>query len=351
MKKIFLHDKTIVGIDISPTYIKLMSVDMRKWLVTSYGSINVDPQKLQESLGGDATYLTEMIKQLMSKNLIGRLPSDYAMVSIPTNRTYSRSISIPIETAKKMDAAVQLEAEQYIPVPLSELNLSYEVIEKTAKHVDVLMSAAPKKIVDNVASACEAAGLTVLGVEPSISSVSRLINLTEEGHLPTIIVDIGAAITDVAILHKKIRATGGVQVGGNTFTFDISKKLATSLENAHQLKVLNGLNVSPKQAKIRAALKPSLDQIVAEIRKIIRYYNERIEGSQKIEQVILVGGGSNIPGLSDYFTNELTLAVRVASPWQVLDFGKLPQPSKQFKSRYITVAGTSAASKQEVWND
>lgn len=349
MKKTFLHDKTIVGIDISPTYIKLMSIDMKKWLVTSYGSINVDPQKLQESLSGDVNYLTDTIKQLLKKNLIGKLPSDYAMVSIPTNRTYSRSISLPKEAAKKMDAAVQLEAEQYIPVPLSELNLSFEVIERSGENVDILMSAAPKKIINNVVSACEAAGLTVLGVEPSISSVSRLINLTEQGDLPTIIVDIGAAITDVAILHKKIRATGGVQVGGNTFTFDISKKLDTSLENAHQLKVLNGLNVSPKQAKIRAALKPSLDQIVTEIKKIIRYYNERIEGSQKIEQVILVGGGSNIPGINDYFTNELTLAVRVASPWQVLDFGKLPQPSKQFKSRYITVAGTAATSKQEIW--
>lgn len=348
MKKLFLHSKPLIGIDISPTYIKIMSINPKKWLVTSYGSINVDPQKLQESLSGDANYLTEIIKQLIKKNLIGKLSSDHVVVSIPTNRTYSRSISLPTEAAKKMDAAVQLEAEQYIPVPLSELNLSYDVIEKSTEHVDVLMSAAPKKIVDNVITACEASGLTVMGVEPSISSVSRLMNLTEDGHLPTIVVDIGAAITDVAILHKKIRATGGVQVGGNTFTFDISKKLGTSLENAHQLKVLNGLNVSPKQAKIRAALKPSLDQIVAEIKKIIRYYNERIEGSQKIEQVILVGGGSNIPGLGDYFTNELTLAVRVASPWQVLDFGKLPQPSKQFKSRYITVAGVASTSVSEV---
>lgn len=347
MKKLFLHSKPLIGIDISPTYIKIMSINPKKWLVTSYGSINVDPQKLQESLSGDGSYLSEIIKQLIKKNLIGHLVSDHVVVSIPTNRTYSRSISLPVEAIKKMDAAVQLEAEQYIPVPLSELNLSYDIIEKNGKNVDILMSAAPKKIVNNVVTACESAGLTVISVEPSISSVARLINLTENGQLPTIVVDIGAAITDVAILHKKIRATGGVQVGGNTFTFDISKKLGTSLENAHQLKVLNGLNVSPKQAKIRAALKPSLDQIVTEIKKIIRYYNERIEGSQKIEQVILVGGGSNIPGIGDYFTNELTLPVRVASPWQALDFGKLPQPSKQFKSRYITVAGVASTTLSE----
>lgn len=347
MKKIFLHSKPLVGIDISPTYIKIMSINPKKWLVTSYGSINVDPQKLQESLTGDVSYLSQMIAQVIKNNLIGHLPSDHVVVSIPANRTYSRSISLPTEAAKKMDAAVQLEAEQYIPVPLNQLNLSYEVIEKNGKNIDILMSAAPKKIVDNVVAACESAGLTVVAVEPSISSVARLVNLTENGQLPTIIVDISAATTDVAVLHKQIRATGGAQVGGNTFTFDISKKLATSLENAHQLKVLSGLNVSPKQAKIRAALKPSLDQIIDEIKKIIRYYNERIENSQKIEQVILVGGGSNIPGLGDYFTNELTLPVRVGSPWQVLNFGKLPQPSRQFKSRYITVAGVAATPRSE----
>ena len=67
MKKIFLHNKPLIGIDISPTYVKLMSINPKKWQVTSYGSINVDPQKLQASLTGDANYLTDIIKQLLSK--------------------------------------------------------------------------------------------------------------------------------------------------------------------------------------------------------------------------------------------------------------------------------------------
>lgn len=347
--KLFLHDKPVVGIDISPTYIKLMGVDTKKWLVTTYGSISVDPAKLQESLNGSSDYLTVQLKELVSKNIVGKFSTRYAVVSIPTNRTYSRSINIPVSTTKKMDGAIQLEAEQYIPVPLSELNVSYEIITKDKETADVLMSAAPKKVVDSVVTACNNAGFTTLMVEPSINSVARLITLTEEGHLPTVIVDIGAANTDIAVLDKKIRATGGTQVGGNTFTVDISKKLNTSLESAHQLKVLNGLNVSPKQVKIKSALKPSLDQIVLEIKKIIRYYNERIASEQKIEQVIIVGGGSNIPGLGDYFTDQLTMPVRIASPWQVLNFGKLAQPSKQFKSRYITVAGLASTTPKDIW--
>jgi type IV pilus assembly protein PilM len=122
-----------------------------------------------------------------------------------------------------------------------------------------------------------------------------------------------------------------------------------ALENAHQLKVLNGLNAGPRQTKITAALQPSLQRILSEVRKVIRYYNERLNDDRKIEQVLIVGGGSNVPGIGDYFTNELIMPARVASPWQKLDFGNLPQPSKQFRPRYIAVAGLASVKREEVW--
>ena len=81
----------------------------------------------------------------------------------------------------------------------------------------------------------------------------------------------------------------------------------------------------------------------------MRYYSERVEDARKIEQVIIVGGGSNIPGIGDYFTDSIVIAARLASPWQVLNFGKLPQPARQFKARYITVAGLACVKPKEIW--
>jgi type IV pilus assembly protein PilM len=186
-------------------------------------------------------------------------------------------------------------------------------------------------------------------IEPGISAVARVLEATEEGHLPTVIVVIGPATTDIAILDGSIRITGGLGIGGNTFTLDIAKKLNVALENAHQLKVLNGLSAGPRQAKITAALTPSLQRIITETRKVIRYYNERLDDERKLEQVIIVGGGSNVPGIGDFFTNELVMPARVASPWQQLDFGKLPQPAKQFRPRYITVAGLASVAPGRIW--
>lgn len=347
-RTLLLQKRPIMGIDISYTYIKVMSIDPAKWRVTSYGSVNADPVKLRQSLTGTSTYLSDLIQDMLKKNIVGDLPSDQVVVSIPTNVTYSRSVTLPKAGIKKLDDAIALEASQYIPVALSELNLSYEILSETEENIDILMSAAPKRIVDTVVDACNSAGLTVLAVQPSINSVARLITLTEQGHLPTVIVDIGAADTDLAILNERIRANASIQVGGNTLTYAISEKLGVSLESAHQMKVLHGLSHGSKQEKIKEALEEPLSQIMAEIHKIIRYYNERLDSSQKIEQVIIVGSGSDIPGLGEYFTNELVMPARTASPWLALNFGDLPQPAKQFRPRYISVAGLATIQAEDV---
>jgi type IV pilus assembly protein PilM len=81
----------------------------------------------------------------------------------------------------------------------------------------------------------------------------------------------------------------------------------------------------------------------------MRYYNERISDDKehRIEQLLVVGSGSNVPGIGEYFTNQLVMPARVASPWQQLNFGKLPEPAKQFRPRYLTVAGLASVSPEE----
>ncbi|MFI5212419.1 MAG: pilus assembly protein PilM [Candidatus Saccharimonadales bacterium] len=350
MAKLFYHDKPIIGLDISQTGIKVMAVDPKKWLVLGYGSIDLDPAMVQKSLDSNDTYLTDNIQLLLSEKLIGQLPSDHVILGVPTSRTFSRTFTMPTKAEKSLSDAVEVEVDQYIPIPMGALYVDSEVIERTKEQLTVIMSAVPKVLVDNCLQAVRGAGLHPIMIEPSINAVARVLEATEEGHLTTLIIDIGPASTDIAVLAgDAIRISGGLGIGGNTFTLDIAKKMNIALENAHQLKVLNGLNAGPRQAKITGALQPSLQRILTEVRKVIRYYNERLNDDRKIEQVVVVGGGSNVPGIGDYFTNELVMAARVASPWQKLDFGKLPQPNKQFRPRYITVAGLASVSPKDIW--
>ncbi len=351
MSKLFYKHKSLIGLDISQTGVKVMAIDPKRWLVLGYGSLDLDPVKVQASLD-DAknTYLRDNIKTLLEKNIVGKLESDHVIIGLPTGKTFSRTFSLPASQERHIASAVEIEVDQYIPIPIGSLYLDFDIIERSKESLTVIMSAVPRPLVDTCIDAVRQAGLTPLLAEPSINAIGRVLEATEEGHLSTLIVDIGAASTDVAVLDGGvIRVTGSVGVGGNTFTLDIAKKLGVALENAHQYKVLNGLAPGPRQAKITTALTPSLTRIAGEVRKVIRYYNERLATDRKIEQLLVVGGGANVPGIGEFFTNELVMPARVAIPWQKLDFGELNEPNKQFRPRYIAVAGLASTAPEEVW--
>lgn len=350
MNKLFYKDKPIIGLDISSTDMKVMSIDLGRRLVTGYGVIDLDPLQVRKAFDEGSNYIINSLKTLLEQKLVGTLASEHVVLGIPTSRTFSRTFTVPASTEPTLKDAVALEVGQYIPIPISLLYVDYEIIERSNGTLTVIMSAVPRKLVDNMLAACEAVGLSVAMIEPSINAVARVLKATEEAYLPTVIVDIGATNTDIAVLDDSVRITGSLATGGNTFTLNIAKKMGVTLENAHQLKVLNGLAPGPKQAKLSSALKPSLHSILTETRKVIRYYNERLSNNNgRLEQILVVGSGSNVPGIGDFFTNELVMPSRVASPWQALDFGELPQPAKQFRSRYISVAGLANVKKGEMW--
>lgn len=351
MSKLFYEDKPIIGLDISNTGIKIMSTDPKKWQVHGYGSIDLEPLKVKNAMeNANNTYITDNLALLMKEKVIGETNGKRVAIALPTARSYTRTFTLPTSTEKALHDAVILEADQYIPIPSDNLYIDYQIIERNKKELVVLMSAVSKVIIDNIVKSVSDAGLEPVFIEPSICSVGRVLTATERGDLPTVIVDIGPASTDIAILDRgTIRVTGGLAVGGNTFTLDIAKKLNVELENAHQLKVLNGLSAGPRQQKLTAALEPSLERILGEVKKVMRYYSERITTDRKLEQLLVVGSGSNLPGIGEYFTNALVMPARVASPWQKLDFAKLQEPPKQFRPRYITVAGVASILPGSMW--
>ena len=326
-----------------------MSVDTAKMLVHGYGSVELDPAKMADDLSQSAEYLQSRLYELLNDNIVGKLTSNRAILGIPTARTFSRTFSLPADKKANLKDAVNLEVEQYIPMPLDALYVDHQIIKQTKEELTVLMCATPKRTVDPLLTIAQQCGMEVAMIEPNMNAVARLLEHTEEGNLPTVIVDIGPATADIAILDSAIRVTGGLNIGGNTFTHDIAKKMNIPLETAHQLKVLNGLSAGPRQAKITASLRPSLLRIAGEIKKVIRYYTDRFPNEEKIEQVIIVGSGSNVPGLGEFFTNELVMAARVAIPWQTVNFGSLTPPSKQLRPRFMTAAGLALVPPEEIW--
>lgn len=349
MTELFYKSKPMIGLDISRTDIRVMSVDKTKMLVHGYGSIDLDPTKYTDDAKQSRDYLLDRLEVLFRDNITGRLDSKRAVLGIPASKTFTRTFSLPADKESSIRDAINLETEQYIPMPLESLYLDHEIIKRTKKDLTVLTCAAPRPFIDTLIEIVSEAGIDVAMIEPSISSVARLLVTTSESSgLASIIVDIGPVSSDIAIFDSDIRVATSLPVGSNTLTLDIAKHMNIPLETAHQLKVLSGLSMGPRQAKITASLRPSLMNLVKETSKVIRFYTDRFPNENKLEQLLIVGSGSNIPGLGDFFTDELVMPARLASPWQELRFDKIEPPSKALRPRFMAAAGLALIQPEEL---
>ncbi|GAC1391193.1 MAG: type IV pilus assembly protein PilM [Candidatus Saccharimonadales bacterium] len=350
-KTLFYKDKPVFGLDVGFSSLKVMQIEGvgKKHVVTGYGVTAFDSKALESGVIVDPELIAKATFELFDKGLIGDITTRQVSVAIPAARTFTRTMMLPKLAAKDLSDAVRLEAEQYIPVPIDDLYMDYSIISQTEKGTELLAVAVPKKIVQSYISLTKILGLEVIAIESTISAAGRLFFQAEQSDIPTILIDFGSISSDITIYDQTLIVTGTVPGGGDSFTNLIADALNVTKQEAHIIKTKYGLGVSKKQKEITAALLPILSQLVKEIRRMIRYYEERTGTEKKIGQLVTMGGGANMPGLSEFLTSTLRLPVRMCDPWQHLEFRGLQPPNSVEKSMYVTVAGSALTLPKEIF--
>jgi type IV pilus assembly protein PilM len=347
----FYHDKPVVGLDIGHSNIKVMQTETtkRKRRVVGYGIAPFDSTAVKDGVIINYEVIAKSLFDLFKKNLVGDITTRRVALAIPAGRAFNRTVTLPPMGKQDLKAAVTLEAEQYIPVPLNELYFDYSVISQSEKETELLIVAVPKKIVDSYMSLAKVLDLEVVAIETTIGSSGRLFVQAEKSNVPTVLIDLGSLSSDLTIYDKELVVTGTVPGGGDSFTSAIAQKLKVTPQEAHIIKSKYGLGLSKKQKEITECLTPTLDQLIKEIRRMVRYYQERSTSDGKIYQIVTMGGGANMPGLSEHLTNALRIPVRMCDPWQQLDFDGLQLPNSTEKSMYVTVAGLALMNPKEIF--
>lgn len=349
----FYHDEPLFGLDIGHASLKVLQMESaagKAGSVTGYGLSGFDAGAIQNGVITDPEAIAKAMHELFEQKLVGKITSQRVACSLPTAHTFSRPMTIPSTNHKEIIEAINLEAEQYIPIPLDNLYLDYEMISQDQQNTEVLMVAASKNIVDSYFKVLDMLNLQPVAFEPSINAASRLLQM--QGVLksePTIIIDIGSVTTDIAVFDKTLLVASTVNSGSDNITQLISQGLHLTPKQANDIKNEFGIAFSDRQQRIIDATKPMLDNLVHELQKSIRYYAERAAKSgSKITQMVIVGGGSVMPGLTQYLAKEVRLTVQPAEPWQNISFGDLPVPGEVERAVYITAAGEAILSPQEV---
>ena len=350
-KSVFYQDKPVFGLDVGFSSLKVMQTfaQNKHQFVSGYGVTSFDPKAIKDGIIVEPEIIAKVAQELFDKQLVGDITSRRVVVAVPTARTFTRTITLPKLDRKDLADAIRLETEQYVPVAIEELYVDYTIINKTEKEQEILVVAVPNKIVDSYVELTKLMGLEIVAVESTISSASRLFVQAEQSDIPTVLIDYGSLSSDITIYDKSLIVTGTVPGGGDSFTTAIAAKLGMTRAEAHVVKTKYGLGLSKKQKEITECLTPILDQMLKEIRRMIRYYEERSNAQRKIGQVVTMGGGANMPGLSEHMTNSLRLQVRMCDPWQNMNFHGLQPPNTIEKSMYVTVAGLSLINPKEIF--
>ena len=119
-------------------------------------------------------------------------------VALPEDKAFTRIIEMPPLKDEELASAINWEAEQHIPLPLSEVILDYQVVSRPekgkGKKMDVLLVAVPKQMVDKYLRVLEKAGLRPVSLETEIIAIAR--SVAPPDSAPTLVVELGARATD-----------------------------------------------------------------------------------------------------------------------------------------------------------
>src|SRR4051812_34654367 len=140
---LFYRERPLFGFDIGHTSIKIVQLDRsgKKIKLSGFGMALFNPDSIKQGEIVNFNDIAEAAHSLMEKHLNGRISSGRIAASLPVLHAFTRIINLPDMPEKDILEAIELEAEQYIPTPISELYLDYQLVDKGIDNQDYLVSA------------------------------------------------------------------------------------------------------------------------------------------------------------------------------------------------------------------
>ncbi|MBI4450232.1 pilus assembly protein PilM, partial [Candidatus Uhrbacteria bacterium] len=226
---------------------------------------------------------------------------------------------------KELPAAVQWEAKKLVPLPIEEMIIDWKLLtpeeeltkkNSTSKSIRVLLTGAPKQLVQQYITVFKTAKIDLLSLETEAFALIR--SLVGDDPSVVLILDIGMARTSMVIVDAGVPILSrSIDIGGQDFTRAIASAVGADPSLAEQLKLdLAVMPTNPAAAGLPAILTRTLTPVVQEVRYGMNLYLSQEEHRGRVvEKVILAGGAALLPSLTDFLARELNLRVFVGDPW------------------------------------
>jgi type IV pilus assembly protein PilM len=351
-----LFPKRFLGIDIGTSYIKIVEISKfgyrRK--LENYGEMAAEVlyQKPFRTFEKNTLLLSsqEIARAIRAIIEEAKIKSRQVVFSIPDFSTFFTNFELPPMSKEELPQAIRYEARQYVPLPLGEVTLDWQAIEGRVSegkktNFKVLLVAVPKEVINQYREIARISQLELGALEAEVFGLMRsLIKEDEKGLIS--IVDIGARSTTCNIVEgKNLKISYSFDMSANEFTKVIAKSLNVDYSEAERLKKEYGiltLNSDKEEIakNLRQILLPLIDTILREIKVIFNnfYQKERKE----IPKIILAGGVALLPGLKEYFAENLKKEIEIANPFSGLFYPPILEKTlKEMGPSYAVAVGAA----------
>lgn len=310
----------LLGLDVTSTSVKLLELSQSgsRYRVEHHAVEPLPPNSVTEKNISDVDAVAETIRRTVKRS--GTKNRNCAM-AVSGSAVITKIITMPSSLGEnELEAQVQLEADQYIPYALDEVNLDFEVLGNTEGNpetVDVLLAASRSENVEMRVAAAEAAGLTpkVMDVEPyTIENAYALLadQIAEEGIGKSVAVfDIGATMTSLEVLNdQKMTYTREQAFGGRQLTEEIMRRYGLTYEEAGLAKKEGGL----PENYVTDVLDPFKETVAQQISRFLQFYYSASQ-TNSVDQIVLAGGCAALPGIDEMVETRLRIPTNVANPF------------------------------------
>ncbi len=291
----FGKEKSILGIDIGTQAIKMVQLKSEGLQLETYGIVDLIEPITNQTKPEVVNATVDLLRNLAVK---ARVTTKRCALSLPNSAVFTSVIDMPKMSDKELENSMKFEAKKYVPLPFEEVSMSWSLISEDISNntMKVLLIAVPKQIRDTYIHIFQQAGLDLEIIE--IEALALIRALVEDKSKNDVIIDIGAKVTGINFIKEGLlQLTRNLNIGGDSITERIAQTLNLQPARAEQFKRDFGLNSTDF---LPEAVKPVLNNIVAEVKQVMDLYKSH---QVEVHRLVLVGGGCQMPGLKEYFSN------------------------------------------------
>lgn len=334
------------GLDIGTSAVRL--VELRgggpaKQLVR-FGYVPIDIKLSTSDSAPDQQKMAQIIKDLLIQ---AKVLSKNVVVGIPSQRVFTTLVDIDRLSDSELAKSIGLQADSIIPTPVSESKIDWALIGDSPKDqnkVEVLLTSVPNEYVESRLDMLESIGLNVIAFEPDNIALSRSL-LASDATNPQIIIDVGQNSSDIVIVANGApRLTRSIPTGALAIVKAAVQNLSIDEQQAHQFVYKFGLSKDRLEGQIYNAVITTVDILMAEIDKSLKYFTNRYQVG--VERVIVSGVAAVLPEMPAYVANKTGLNVEIGNSWRNVSVGSAQQADLMALSPYFAVA-TGLAERQE----